>query len=76
MARTIMQTYKIEATLDQDGSLTLHCLPFRAGEKVEVVIFPAARNPDPQRAYPLRGTPYRYDEPTLPVAETDWEAVR
>jgi hypothetical protein len=26
--------------------------------------------------YPLRGTAYRYERPTDPVAEDDWEAAR
>ncbi len=26
--------------------------------------------------YPLRGTPVSYEEPTEPVAETDWETLK
>jgi hypothetical protein len=68
--------HRIETTLDQDGRLTLEHLPFRAGQSVEVIILPrseAAKAADP---YPLRGTPFRYDRPTEPVAEEDWDALK
>jgi hypothetical protein len=29
-----------------------------------------------QSGYPLRGSVVRYDQPTEPVAEEDWEALR
>ena len=68
--------HRVETTLQQDGTLTLEHLPFRAGQSVEVIILP---RPDKARAadpYPLRGTPFRYDRPTEPVAEEDWEALQ
>jgi len=36
------------------------------------------RTPSPttgERAYPLRGTPIRYDQPFGPAAWDDWEAM-
>jgi hypothetical protein len=36
----------------------------------------AGSNGDEQARYPLRGSVVRYDQPTEPVAEGDWEAVR
>ncbi len=36
----------------------------------------AERNGSSQERYPLRGSVARYDQPTEPVAEGDWEAVR
>lgn len=71
-----MQAHKVRGHVGDDGSLTLENLPFAAGEEVEVTI--TAEVPkayDPSR-YPLRGTPIRYSDPTSPVAEDDWEALR
>jgi len=34
------------------------------------------RNGDEQSCYPLRGSVVRYEQPTEPVAEADWEAPR
>jgi hypothetical protein len=36
----------------------------------------AERNGSEQSRYPLRGSVIRYDQPTEPVAEGDWEALR
>ena len=69
-----MQAYKGEATIAQDGTLTLKGLPFRAGERVEVIVLQSSQPANGANRYPLRGTPVRYDEPTAPVAESDWEA--
>lgn len=71
-----LQAFKTEMIVDEDGSLNLQSLPFRAGERVEVIVRPACPAASAQQAYPLRGTPYRYDEPTAPVADTDWKSTR
>jgi hypothetical protein len=69
-----MQAYRLETTVSKDGSVVLKQLPFRAGEEVEVIVL--AREPQPGREpYPLRGKPIRYDRPTDPVAEADWESL-
>ncbi len=67
--------HRTEAVLSEDGKLTLGNLPFRAGQAVEVIVLPASRPADPA-AHPLRGMVVRYDQPTDPVAETDWDALR
>jgi hypothetical protein len=69
-----MQAYRSEATITQDGSLTVKGLPFRAGERVEVIVLQSSPQAIAANCYPLRGTPLRYDQPTAPVAESDWEA--
>jgi hypothetical protein len=66
--------HRIEAVLSEDGKLSLDHLPFRAGQTVEVIVLPAIR-PAPSR-HPLRGAILRYDRPTEPVAEADWDALR
>ena len=71
-----MQAYRVETTVEQDGTLTLSNLPLRAGEAVEVIILvPPPVALDRQR-YPLRGMPLRYVDPTEPVAQADWEVAQ
>jgi hypothetical protein len=66
--------HRIEAVLSEDGRLLLDHLPFKAGQAVEVIVLPAARPAPPGHA--LRGTVLHYDQPTAPVAESDWGALR
>ncbi len=66
--------HRIEVVLAEDGKLLLDPIPFRAGQAVEVIVLLAARPTPPGHA--LRGTVLRYDEPTSPVAEADWDAMR
>jgi len=65
--------YRIEKVLAEDGKLSLDRLPFRAGQMVEVILFPVP-SPAPLD-HPLRGTVIRYDRPTDPVAEADWDVL-
>lgn len=71
-----MNAHRIETTVNQDGSLTLRDIPFKAGDEVEVIILGRAPKPDGENAYPLRGQPVQYDEPTEPVAEDEWSVLR
>jgi hypothetical protein len=67
--------HRTEAVLSEDGKLSLDNLPFRAGQAVEVIVLAATPRPAPV-AHPLRGMVVRYDQPTAPVAEGDWGALR
>ena len=67
--------HRTEAVLSEDGKLSLDNLPFRAGQTVEVIVLPAA-SPPASGDHPLRGSVLRYDRPTEPVAEADWDALR
>jgi hypothetical protein len=71
-----VRAHRIETTLQQDGTLTLEHLPFRAGQSVEVIILPQPNGPQAGNLYPLRGTPIRYERPTEPVAQEEWEALQ
>ena len=71
-----MNVHRIETTLNQDGTLTLTDLPFHAGDAVEIIILPRATKPAGQKNYPLQGTSIEYVDPTDPVAEEDWAALR
>lgn len=69
-----MNIYKTTTTVERDGILTLTAVPFHQGDRVEVVVVaipPATAARDP---FPLRGKIIRYDQPTDPIAESDWEA--
>ena len=70
-----MNTFRLDTTLTQDGTLTLSDLPFQAGDSVEVIIVPRAAAAV-QNGYSLHGKVIQYDKPTEPVAEEDWEALR
>jgi hypothetical protein len=71
-----MQAYKTAAKIEEEGELRLSDLPFHAGEEVEVILL--RREPERPRKnpYPLRGVPIRYDDPTEPVAEDDWDVLQ
>lgn len=70
-----MQAYRVETIVDEDGELKLTKLPFRAGDRVEVIVLAQSEIPEGARRYPLRGTPIRYDRPTEPVGEAEWEVL-
>lgn len=71
-----MRTFRIDATVTKDGTLTLDDLPFQAGESVEVIIISRAALPETENGYSLRGKVIHYDNPTEPVAQEGWEAPR
>jgi hypothetical protein len=71
-----MNAHRVEATLESDGKLTLSELPFQAGDAVEVIILARPPESNGRERYPLRGKPVEYREPTAPVAQNDWEAVK
>ncbi len=71
-----MQAYRVETTLQQDGTLTLSDLPFHAGEAVEVIILVRSPATLRENRYPLRGTPISYINPIEPVAQEDGETAR
>ena len=71
-----MQAYRVNTTIQENGTLMVSHLPLQAGEVVEVIILVQPFIARPQDRYPLRGTPITYIDPTEPVAEADWEAAR
>lgn len=71
-----MQMYRVEATVSNDGTLTIKEVPFRAGDKVEVIVRSREREEERGGRYPLRGKPIRYVDPFESVAEDDWEALK
>lgn len=71
-----MQAHRAETIISNDGVLTLHGLPFRRGESVEVIVLPFVMHTTATSRYPLRGTPISFYSPTEPVAESEWEAAK
>jgi hypothetical protein len=69
------KSHRAEATLLEDGAITLRDLPFRRAESVEVILTPFAAPPNVTR-HPLWGTPVELIDPMFPVAEEDWDALQ
>jgi hypothetical protein len=70
-----MPTYKVEATVSDNGTVLINNLPFQAGDKVEVFVRgrePAINKTEP---CPLRGTPICYINPFESVAEDAWDIL-
>ena len=71
-----MSTFRLDITLTQDGTLTLSDLPFQAGDSVEIIIVSRKSTSAGQNGYSLHGKVIRYENPTEPVAQEDWEALQ
>jgi hypothetical protein len=71
-----MRAYRIEKTLSEDGVLELRALPFRAGEIVEAIILSREDKVCEAQDFPLIGKVLRYERPTEPVAQDNWEVLR
>jgi hypothetical protein len=71
-----METYRTETTISANRALTIQGVPFRPGEKVEVIVLARPRSRSKHKRYPLRGQAIRYDRPFDSVAEDDWQALR
>jgi hypothetical protein len=70
-----MDAYKTAVKIGQEGELRLSGLPFHAGDEVEVILL-RRESETTENPYPLRGLPIRYEDPTEPVAESDWGALQ
>lgn len=71
-----MQTYRVESIVSANRVLTIRGVPFRAGERVEIIVVSIPRELKNGNRYPLHGTPIRYSAPFDGVAENDWAALR
>lgn len=71
-----MQAVRIETTVQAGGKVTLERLPFRKGDRVEVTVVVRPEPAAADDAHPYWGKPFRYDRPTDPVAEDDWEVLK
>lgn len=72
----LMRALRIEASVPKDGVLELRDLPFKAGERVEVIILEEGVQPPSEEWRKLAGSVIRYDDPTHPVGVEDWDALK
>jgi len=70
------QTYRTEITVPENGVLTLDSLPFQARDVVEIIVRLREHKKSLKDSYPLRGKIIRYDDPTEPVAQNEWEVLK
>jgi hypothetical protein len=69
-----MEAYRTETTLTEDGTVTVAPLPFKAGQRVEVIILPASPSRTGRGHERLRGMVARYDDPLEPaVPPEEWK---
>jgi hypothetical protein len=71
-----MQEYRVETTISSDGTLVIQKLPFKAGDKVEVIVHCHEHEQEHSIRYPLRGKLIRYNDPFGNVAENEWESLQ
>ncbi len=70
-----METHCIKTKIPDDGVIIIKGLPFTPGVEVEVKISEYKEDSNIER-YPLRGKPFRYDNPFESVAENDWNVLK
>ena len=71
-----MKAYRVEKQIAANGELKLSGLPFKEGDKVEVIILSYETSPYSVTPSPLRGKVIEYLDPTEPVAEEEWELLK
>ncbi len=71
-----MQEYCVETTISSDGTLIIQKLPFKPGDKVEVVVHRHDYERVDGTRYPLRSKPIRYNDPFDSVAESEWDSFQ
>jgi len=68
-----MKAIEEYVVVKEDGLIELSELPVKAGDRVKVIVLIRDEHQNGAR-YPLRGVqPYRFEDPTSPVAPEDWE---
>ena len=58
-----MQAYCVQTVILPNRTLTVRGVPFRTGDKVEVIVLSSPRKRGTKERYPLRGKPFRYSAP-------------
>ena len=69
------QTCRTEKVMPENGVLILETPPFQAQNVVEIVVRLREKRRSPKDRYPLRGKILRYDDPTEPVAQNEWDSL-
>lgn len=69
-----MLDYRTTTTISDDGSITIPGLPFKSGERVEVIVRKCKGKGG--KKYPLRGEPFKHTDPFGEAAGgKDWESL-
>lgn len=68
-----MQAYRVETTINADGSLTIKHLPLPAGKSVEVIILIQEQQNTTTTRYPLHGKKAVLHNPFDSVAQNEWD---
>jgi hypothetical protein len=72
-----MNGYRTEATVTEDGTVIVASLPFKAGQRVEIIVLPVTGTYAGRGHERLRGMIEKYEGPFEPaVSPDDWEANR
>ncbi len=71
-----METYSLETTISNNGTLIIKGLPFKIGDKVKVIVQICEHKQEQDNLYPLRGTPFNYIKPFESVAGKEWEVLK
>ncbi len=71
-----MNAYRVEKQVAANGILRLDALPFQEGDLVEVIILAREEKTSRPVSTSLRGKVIEYIDPTEPVAENDWGALK
>jgi hypothetical protein len=71
-----MRAYRVKKVVSQNSLLELYALPFQPGEIVEVIILSREDKMRETNRYPLKGQVLKYENPTEPVAQDDWEVLK
>ena len=67
-----MQDYRVETTVERDGSVTIKGVPYQAGDQVEVIVRSQKAGERNCKRSTLRGKPFRYTNPFDGVSAQDW----
>ena len=68
-----MELHSIHKKVLPNGTIVIDDLPFVAGDEVNITIIKSTK-PDADNPYPLRGTPYSYEDPFSPlISPEDWK---
>jgi hypothetical protein len=71
-----MQAYRLEAVVPNNGELQLKQLPFLPGETIEIIILSMNKPANETNLFPLKNTVLKYEDPTEPIAENDWDVLQ
>lgn len=70
------QTYRTEKVVPENRVLTLDALPFQSRDVVEIIVRLREDKKSRENRYPLRGKILRYDDPTEPAAQNEWDVLK